>query len=238
MTDASSEPVLALRGVRYRWPGTAHDVLQVESLEVRPRERLLVRGESGSGKSTLLSLAAGVLLAQQGTVALLGEDWRSMNAGRRDLRRADHIGYIFQQFNLLPYLSVLHNVLLPCRFSAMRAERAGRQAPTATAESLLSALQLERTLWHRRAGEISIGQQQRVAAARALIGRPELVIADEPTSALDEGRRDVFMALLMHECAAAGSALLFVSHDMRLAVHFDRVLDLPSLNQAPPQLAS
>ena len=238
MSDAAADPVLAMREVCYRWPGAAYDVLQLDGLEVRPRERLLVRGESGSGKSTLLSLAAGVLLAQRGTVALLDEDWRSMSAGRRDLRRADHIGYIFQQFNLLPYLSVLHNVLLPCRFSAMRAERAGRQEARTTAEGLLTALQLERPLWHRRAGELSIGQQQRVAAARALIGRPELVIADEPTSALDEGRRDAFMALLLHECSAAGSALLFVSHDMRLAVHFDRVLDLPALNQAPLQLGS
>ncbi|NUZ06685.1 ABC transporter ATP-binding protein [Schlegelella sp. ID0723] len=210
------------------------DVLDIESLEVQRGERVLLRGDSGCGKSTLLSLAAGVLVPQSGTVNLLGEDWRRLSAGRRDRRRTDHIGYIFQQFNLLPYLSVLDNVLLPCRFSPARAARCGGSLGHAReqAEALLAELQLQAADWRRPAGELSVGQQQRVAAARAMIGRPELVIADEPTSALDEGRRDVFMRLLTRVCEDVGSALLFVSHDARLAAHFERVIDLPSINRA------
>ncbi|MES1162446.1 MAG: ATP-binding cassette domain-containing protein, partial [Rhizobacter sp.] len=144
--------------------------------------------------------------------------------------RADHVGYIFQQFNLLPYLSVIDNVLLPCRFSALRAQRAG--VPHRAAESLLARVGLAQALWSRPAAQLSVGQQQRVAAARALIGTPELVIADEPTSALDAPLRDGFMDLLLGECRAAGSTLVFVSHDERLAARFDRRLSLPEINRA------
>ncbi|MFT3817818.1 MAG: ATP-binding cassette domain-containing protein [Rubrivivax sp.] len=235
----SRPPALALDGVRFRWPRAGADVLAIDALQLQRGERVLLRGDSGCGKSTLLSLAAGVLLPQAGRVRLLGQDWRALSAGRRDRFRADHIGYIFQQFNLLPYLSVLDNVLLPCRFSRARAARAGGEGGRARAEalSLLAELELDPWLWHRPAGELSVGQQQRVAAARALIGRPELVIADEPTSALDESRRDAFMALLIRVCGEAGSALLFVSHDARLAPHFERVIDLPAINRAAPPLA-
>ena len=232
MTEAACADVLALRQLRFAWPGTAQDALRIDSLGIGRGERVMLRGESGCGKSTLLSLAAGVLLPQAGEVQLLGQDWRSLPAGLRDRRRADHIGYIFQQFNLLPYLSVLENVLLPCRFSRSRLERAGGPRSADTARELLDALHLDAALWRRPAGRLSVGQQQRVAAARALIGRPALVIADEPTSALDEARRDAFMAMLLAQCDAAGSALLFVSHDARLAAHFDRVLELPQLNRA------
>jgi len=228
-------PVLELRGVRFRWPGTSHDVLQVQSLTIVAGERLLLQGPSGSGKSTLLSLAAGVLLPQAGEVRVLGQDWRPLRAARRDRRRADHIGYIFQQFNLLPYLSVLDNVLLPCRLSARRAKQTGESGQDAAARRLLQALGLPEDAWRRPAAALSVGQQQRVAAARALIGRPQLVIADEPTSALDEAHRDTFMALLLRECAAAGAAMLFVSHDQRLARHFTRVLSLSDVSTATPR---
>jgi putative ABC transport system ATP-binding protein len=222
--------VLSFKGLRHRWPGASRDLLAVDDLQLHPGERLLVRGDSGSGKSTLLSIAAGVRLASDGAVALMDTDWRALPAGQRDARRADHIGYIFQQFNLLPYLHALDNVRLPCAFSARRAQRAG--APEAAARDLLAALDLAPALWHQPAAALSVGQQQRVAAARALIGRPELVIADEPTSALDDGRRDRFMTLLLAQCEAAGSALLFVTHDGRLAGHFDRVLELPDSGAA------
>lgn len=227
-------PALTLDGVRFRWPGASADTLDIERLHLLRGERVLLRGDSGCGKSTLLSLAAGVLMPQHGQVCLLGRDWRNLSAGRRDRVRADHIGYIFQQFNLLPYLNVLDNVLLPCRFSSVRAQRSGvtTERMRSEAKDLLRELQLDDSLWQRPAAALSVGQQQRVAAARALIGQPELVIADEPTSALDETRRDAFMALLVRVCREAGSALLFVSHDARLAVHFERVIDLPAINRA------
>jgi putative ABC transport system ATP-binding protein len=156
-----------------------------------------------------------------------------MSPAQRDRFRADHIGYIFQQFNLLPYLSVLRNVLLPCRLSRRRAARARATAGEVPgAQDLLARLGIGPALWDRPAAALSVGQQQRVAAARALIGRPELVIADEPTSALDAGRRDDFMSLLLGACAQAGGTLVFVSHDDRLAGHFGRSIELDALGRA------
>ena len=172
---------------------------------------------------------------QQGSITLLGQSLPQLSSLRRDRFRADHTGYLFQQFNLLPYLSVLDNVTLPCRFSALRRERALRQQPDldTAAEHLLRELGLsDATLHQRSAGALSIGQQQRVAAARALIGSPELVIADEPTSALDADSRDAFLKLLFDECEQMGSSLLFVSHDTSLATRFDRALSLAELNRA------
>jgi putative ABC transport system ATP-binding protein len=222
--------VLELRDVRYAWPG-GPDCLDIPLLALRPGRTHFLHGPSGCGKSTLLGLMAGVLLARQGTVSLLGQGWATLPAGRRDARRADHVGVIFQQFNLLPYLSVQGNVLLPTRFSALRARRCSG-SPAASAAALLTRVGLPAPLHGRRADALSVGQQQRVAAARALIGSPELVIADEPTSALDAARRDDFMALLREACAAAGSTLVFVSHDERLAAGFDERIDLPLLNRA------
>jgi putative ABC transport system ATP-binding protein len=225
--------VLDLNLTRYAWPGAQQDCLAIDTLHVAAGRTVFLLGPSGCGKSTLLGLMAGVLLPRQGTVSLLGQSWAALKAGARDRRRADHVGVVFQQFNLLPYLSVLDNVLLPCRFSSLRASRCA-QGPHSAAQHLLERVGLPAALWPRRADALSVGQQQRVAAARALIGQPELVIADEPTSALDAALRDDFMQLLLSECAAAGSTLVFVSHDERLAAHFDERLSLPGLNTATP----
>ena len=222
--------MLQIRELRFAWPGAA-DCIAIDALDVPKGRTVFLHGPSGCGKSTLLGLMAGVLQARTGTVSLLGQDWAALRPGRRDARRADHVGVIFQQFNLLPYLSVLDNVLLPCRFSARRASRCAG-GPRAAAQALLAQMALPASLWERKARALSVGQQQRVAAARALIGAPELVLADEPTSALDAALRDDFMALLLGQCRAGGSTLVFVSHDERLAADFDERLDLPALNLA------
>ena len=226
--------------LRFAWPNDDADCLALDHLEVPAGKLLFLHGPSGSGKSTLLGLLAGVLLARQGTVELLGLDWTALWPSRRDARRADHVGYIFQQFNLLPYLTALDNVLLPCRFSQLRRARAVAQAGSAvaSAQSLLQRVGLNHGTWGKPASQLSVGQQQRVAAARALIGSPEVVIADEPTSALDTELRDAFMALLLAECRAAGSALVFVSHDRQLAAHFDINVSLPDVNRAPQREAA
>lgn len=226
--------MIELDALRYRWPGAAQDCLVIDALHVAAGRTLFLHGPSGGGKSTLLGLLAGVLLPRAGTVSLLGTPWASLSGARRDAFRADHVGYIFQQFNLLPYLSVLDNVLLPCRFSALRRHRAAAAAgtPQAAAAALLHSVGLSPALWSRPAAQLSVGQQQRVAAARALIGQPEVVIADEPTSALDSALRDSFMALLLQQCRDAGSALVFVSHDERLAARFDDSVSLPQINRA------
>ena len=226
--------------LRFRWPGSRDVCLAIGRLHIDVGRSVLLLGPSGSGKSTLLGLLAGVLLPREGRIGLLGRDWASLSGARRDAFRADHVGYIFQQFNLLPYLSVLDNVLLPCRFSALRRQRADAAAGTAraSAAALLERVGLGAALWARPAAQLSVGQQQRVAAARALIGQPELVIADEPTSALDAALRDSFMALLLQQCRAAGSTLVFVSHDERLAGQFDEQLALATLNRAAQEAAA
>ena len=222
--------MLQLRHLRYAWPGAA-DSIDIDTLDVAAGRTVFLHGPSGCGKSTLLGLLAGVLQASAGTVSLLGQPWAELRPGARDARRADHVGVIFQQFNLLPYLTVLDNVLLPCRFSSLRAARCAG-SPGQAARTLLQRMGLAQDLLGRRADALSVGQQQRVAAARALLGAPELVIADEPTSALDAALRSDFMDLLLGECAAAGSTLVFVSHDERLAARFDERLSLPVLNRA------
>jgi putative ABC transport system ATP-binding protein len=221
--------LLSLEDVQFRWPGQGHLCLDVQAFRVDADEQVFIHGESGSGKSTLLNLVAGVLVPQRGRIEAMGQALSGLSPFARDRFRVDHMGLIFQQFNLIPYLSVMDNVLLPCRFSRRRLERAGDARLAAAA--LLDHLDLSEDLWRRPATQLSVGQQQRVAAARALIGRPEIVIADEPTSALDAARQAAFLELLRRECAAANAALLFVSHDQRLAAGFQRQVHMNELNR-------
>ena len=218
--------------IRFAWEEHGSDVLDIARFAVAVGERVFVEGPSGSGKSTLLSLIGGVLRPRDGTVRVLGTSISAMPARLRDRFRADHIGFIFQMFNLVPYLSVIDNVTLPCRFSRRRRERAEIRSgtPDAEAHRLLGLLGLDRVeLLGRVVTDLSIGQQQRVAAARALIGGPELIIADEPTSALDEGTRERFLGLLYAQCGEAGASLVFASHDTRLGGLFDRRVSLADL---------
>ncbi|MFT3666417.1 ATP-binding cassette domain-containing protein [Piscinibacter sp.] len=226
--------LLELENMRFAWPGGAGVCLDIAAFRVDAGETVFLHGPSGCGKSTLLSLFAGVLLPQAGRATLLGTHWGDLRPTARDRHRVDHVGYIFQQFNLLPYLTALDNVLLPCRFSARRRAAAAQQvgSPRAAAEHWLAGMGLDAAVWQRAANTLSVGQQQRVAAARALVGQPDLVIADEPTSALDEDRREAFLELLLAACAAAGSALVLVSHDRRIAGRFGRQVSLPQINRA------
>ena len=217
----------------YRWPGQQHDCLNLADFTLAAGERVFLHGPSGSGKSTLLSLVSGVLAARCGALSVLGHPLTQLSPRQRDHFRVDHIGFIFQQFNLIPYLSVLDNVLLPLRFSSLRRHAAAQGGKIEDeARRLLQRLDIGPALQRRIATELSVGQQQRVAAARALIGAPALVIADEPTSALDSERQQGFIDLLLQQCAASNAALLFVSHDLRLAGHFGQCLALQDINRA------
>lgn len=229
-----ADPVIDIEGLRFAWK-SGPQVLGIDAFRVEAGERVFLRGPSGSGKSTLLGLIAGVLQPQAGRIEVLGEDMSRLPPARRDRLRADRMGVIFQMFNLVPYLSVTGNVLLPLRFSPARRKAAGND-PQAEARRLLARLGLEdENLLERRVSDLSVGQQQRVAAARALIGRPSLVIADEPTSALDADARDRFITLLSEEVARSGATLLFVSHDASLAGLFTRAADLKEINRAGAQ---
>lgn len=235
---AGTENAIQIRNLRFRWNKQSPVVLALDQLDIAKGEQVFIEGPSGSGKSTLLSLLAGISEPQQGELHILGEPLHRLGGAARDHFRAHHIGYIFQMFNLIPYLSMVENVLLPCRFSGVRRRRALRQSQTLETEALrlLSHLDMAHgALLQRRVTELSVGQQQRVAAARALMGAPELLIADEPTSSLDADRRAAFVHLLFEECAQAGSTLVFVSHDTSLEPLFDRTIRLTELNTASPQ---
>lgn len=230
-------PIVRITDLRFSWPGQP-PLLDVSTFQLNAGERLFLRGPSGSGKSTLLGLIAGVLEANQGEISVLGRDMTNLSGSQRDQVRADHLGVIFQLFNLVPYLSVVQNVILPCRFSKRRQnEVAAAGGADQEARRLLAQLGLDDPdLLARNVTDLSVGQQQRVAAARALIGNPSLIIADEPTSALDADTRDRFIDLLSREAQKTNAALLFVSHDGGLASLFDRALDLSEIN-ASAQLA-
>lgn len=230
----TAPPALTLSNLHFAYTRRQPDVIAIDALQVEAGERIFLRGASGSGKSTLLGLIAGILEPRSGDLEILGQAMHTLSPPARDAFRAAHLGVIFQMFNLLPYLPVGENVMLPCRFSSERAKQAhaagGEQQET---RRLLERLGLNPgEVWSQRASNLSVGQQQRVAAARALIGKPGLILADEPTSALDADSRDAFISLLKEECTASGAALLFVSHDGGLADQFDRALDLKTLNTA------
>ncbi|MBV7326899.1 ABC transporter ATP-binding protein [Chloroflexi bacterium TSY] len=225
-----SEPIIHLQDVRFRWPRQEADLLDIPELVVNKGEHLFIQGPSGSGKTTLLNLLTGINLPTAGSVTVLDTPLENLSNSRRDQFRADHLGVIFQQFNLLPYLSLLENVQLPCGFSQRKRINAGDMH--ATALRLLAHLSIPESLLNQPVAKLSVGQQQRTAVARALIGSPEIVIADEPTSALDSGNSDRFLELLFQETEEQGSTLIFVSHDQHIAQKFPQVIDLTKINQA------
>jgi putative ABC transport system ATP-binding protein len=216
--------------VRFAWPGGRGFALSVDGFTVRRGERLLLTGPSGAGKSTLLGLLAGINAPQAGAIRLAGTDIAGLSGRARDRFRAEHLGIIFQMFNLLPYGSALDNVLLPLSFAPQRRARAAAKGDSREeACRLLRALGLADELHDGAAATLSVGQQQRVAAARALIGAPEIVLADEPTSALDSARQAAFVDLLFERAAEAAATVIMVSHDERLAPRFDRVAALTDI---------
>lgn len=224
--------VLELNGLEYRHLGQVRPFLQVPEFPLQAGERVLLHGPSGCGKSTLLSLITGIRPMQNGRIQVAGRPFSTLSQRRRDAFRADHMGIIFQAFNLLPYLSAVDNVCLAASFSRLRCEREagrGKEQRQAAARGLLSRLGLDDSTADLPAWQLSFGQQQRVAAARALFGKPELIIADEPTSALDNRSRDILLTLLCELCEQSGSALLMVSHDDQVGHHFQRSVDFASL---------
>ncbi|WP_329913385.1 ATP-binding cassette domain-containing protein [Stenotrophomonas sp. SMYL86] len=225
----SAAPVIALEDVQFGYDMRL--VLDIPKLWIEQGSSVLLRGVSGGGKSTLLGLLAGVLMPGKGGVEVAGQALQGMRGAARDRFRADHLGVIFQQFNLLQFLSVRDNIALGLRFSRLRSARISGPLD-AEIVRLLQALQLNPELMQRRAGTLSVGQQQRVAAARALIGRPAVLLADEPTSALDRQAATAFLQLMSAQCRAAGTTVLVVSHDESLQPLFDRTISLSEINHA------
>jgi putative ABC transport system ATP-binding protein len=203
-----------------------HRVLNIPSWSLSVAEQAFVHGPSGGGKSTLLGLLSGILSPVDGQVTVLGERLDTMNSRQRDQFRAEHIGYVFQQFNLMPYLNATDNLALASRFS----KRKNTRALNNEVKDLFSALNITEKEWSVPTRDLSIGQQQRVAIARALINKPKLLIADEPTSSLDKANTDAFMELLMPMVKDNQMTLLFVSHDLSLVSYFERVESMDDFN--------
>ncbi len=237
MSDTDIRSALTLDQVEFHWAGRNAFGLMVPDFRIAKRERVLLLGESGSGKSTLLSLICGINAPVRGSILVDGTDMVTLRPAARDCFRAEKIGVVFQQFNLLPYASPMDNILLPLRFAPERRARAGDAR--AAALVLTDALGLARGMMKSAtADRLSVGQQQRVAVARALIGTPFLIVADEPTSALDAGSQTNFLDLLFAQCAVAGSTLLMVSHDERLAPRFDRSVRMEDIATLTRQAAA
>ena len=214
--------VISLSQLVYAWPGQP-PLLRIEALTLEAGQSLFVGGPSGSGKSSLLALLSGVVLPTAGDCQVLGQSIASLSPVARDRLRADAMGIVFQQFNLLPYLSMMDNVLLPVQVSHQRLKQSCEQygTPAKQAQVLFERLGLSGLPSSTPVHRLSVGQQQRVAVARAFMGWPKLVIADEPTSALDDDNRDAFLDLLLGLASEGSTSVVMVSHDRRLADRFD-----------------
>ena len=220
-------PAISLESVWHCYSNSADNRgLFIPRWTLHRGQRVFLYGESGSGKTTLLNLLAGVLTPAKGTVKLLEQEFSALSSRRRDQFRARHIGVVFQQFNLISYLSVVKNIQLAAYFAGESTKDLELRAT-----ELLVKLRLSPDVAQRRASELSVGQQQRVAIARALINSPEILLVDEPTSALDAAARDAFMEILIEMCDLSKTTLIFVSHDQSLQRYFETRVAMSSLCQ-------
>lgn len=229
-----SDTAIEISSLKFGWK-KHHPILSINELNIQRNARTFLKGESGSGKSTLLGLIAGILTPDSGYLKVFDTEVSSLSSAKRDQFRSEHMGIIFQMFNLLPFLSIEENVSLPCRFSKVRKSNCHKNHGSVEAEAkeLLNKLGLDpKHFWERKVFDLSVGQQQRVAAARALIGSPSIIIADEPTSALDTKNRNSFIELLSQSASTSETTLLFVSHDETLASEFDFTIDIDNINLA------
>lgn len=220
--------VIDVQQIQFGYPGTNELVLDIDHFQAQKGEKIFLYGPSGTGKSTFLEILAGVLVVQKGQVQILGQDLSVLSSEQRDTLRGSHIGYIFQSLNLLPFLSIRENIMLPLELSPERARRV--EKPENELQYLLDKLGLA-GFQYKPVHQLSVGQQQRVAVARALIGSPELILADEPTSALDYDHRERFLQLLFDLAEENQSSVLFVSHDRTLEKMFDRRMSLSEMNK-------
>lgn len=221
--------IITIQNLKYSYKKECH-ILDIENLNISEGDKLFLYGPSGCGKTTLLSILAGILTAYEGSVKIFNTEFIGLKPSTRDHVRGTQMGYIFQMFNLIPYLNVKDNILLPCKISPLRRKNLSLNELKEKCTELAHNLKIGNIL-HKKVTEISIGQQQRVAAARALIGFPKLIIADEPTSSLDSENREQFLQNLFMQCEAQKTTLIFVSHDKDLKKFFSHHISLPEINR-------
>ena len=226
----SNKVIFEVKNLKYSYPGDSKLTLNISEFHINRGDRLFLHGPSGSGKTTLLEILAGVLLPQEGEVHAMGLDFMAMSTRERDEFRAEHMGYVFQNFNLLPYLTVQENVELPLQLSPARRARLKSVDSEMVIRALCGTLGIA-DLLKKNVNEISVGQQQRVAVARALLGKPDILLADEPTSALDADHREKFLRLLFEMADLYGTTVVFVSHDRGIEPLFSRTVSLNQINK-------
>lgn len=220
---------ITLNQLSYFYPDAPeHNILNIKHWSLDQQQSCFIHGPSGSGKSTLLNIISGLVVPSSGEVSVLGQRLDKMSSRQRDKFRANNIGYIFQQFNLIPYLDAIDNIKLAVYFSNKKTQ----QQQSEHIVSLLTSLGVAEKDWHRPVTQLSVGQQQRIAIARAFVNQPKILIADEPTSSLDTDARDSFIQLLMTQCQQHQTSLVFVSHDPSLKSYFDLDYELADINQA------
>lgn len=222
----NEDPALSISDLAFQFDAETGPILRIKSWQVDRGKQVFLQGASGSGKSSLLTLLAGLQVPTMGEVKVLGTTISNLSNHERDRFRALNIGVVFQQFNLIPYLSVMDNILLAAKFGETEGSSVRQRAT-----ELLSRVNLKAELFERKSVDLSVGQQQRVAIVRALINYPALLLVDEPTSALDKANRDSFLTLLLEVLAENNCAMVFVSHDSDIGKHFSNRIELSELNQ-------
>lgn len=226
--------VIDLQKVEFRYSSAKKLTLNINHFSLDQGEKVFIYGPSGCGKTTFLEVLSGVLVPQKGSLTILNKNIVQLSPKQRDEFRAAHIGYIFQSFNLIPYLNIFENITLPLYLSAHRRLQVPHSKEKEEAKKICASLGILEFL-DKPVNELSVGQQQRVAVARALLGKPELILADEPTSSLDQDHREKFIELLFSVANEHRTSILFVSHDRSLQSLFDRSVSLPDINHGSTQ---
>ena len=218
---------IQVSNLKFSFPNTNKQLLNIVDLNINQGEKIFLHGPSGCGKSTFLEIVSGVLSFNQGDVVIGENSLVKMSPRQKDQFRSKNIGYIFQNFNLLPYLNIFENITLPLHLNGKIKNIKNIQSEV---EAICKKLGIAELL-NQNVAQLSVGQQQRVAVARALVSQPQLILADEPTSALDFDHRDKFLKLLFEICSEKKITLIFVSHDHSLKTLFDRAIAFNDINQ-------
>ena len=219
---------IILSNISFRYKKRHSVILDIPEWKLASESKIFIRGESGTGKTTFLNILCGIISPTKGELKIFGTKVNRTSARQRDVFRANNIGYVFQQFNLIPYLSAVDNILLANYFSKEQTSLRKREK----VEDLLFRLNINKKDWYLEIRRLSVGQQQRVAIARALINNPRLLITDEPTSALDIKNRDIFMNLMMDVVNEKRITLVCVGHDPAIANFFNMIEEFSQINKS------